>query len=231
MNIIYLNAFMFILSILMNPASIGFSANPLSFLSPGSKSLLLLGATGTNPHRPVSSLVVGPERQLSARKHSAHTFQHDGLVANRPAYSPGIWQLQDVFDFHAERGRRLSGVLLGRSPFYHRSFGRHLRSYRRGALFREKQGRAIRANGLSAGRRLGHRNFRIWFPDPGINNWAHGGGLLCGVLTGFLLGYQERNQENFYHKLLGLICVLATLGTLIWAVGLSLVILLYSRVS
>ncbi len=49
MNIIYLNAFMFILSILINPASIGFSANPLSFLSPGSRSLLLLGATGRIP--------------------------------------------------------------------------------------------------------------------------------------------------------------------------------------
>ena len=47
--IISINAGMYILSLLMNPASTGFSLNPLSFLSPSSGSLLLLGATGTIP--------------------------------------------------------------------------------------------------------------------------------------------------------------------------------------
>jgi rhomboid protease GluP len=73
--------------------------------------------------------------------------------------------------------------------------------------------------------------FLFGFMVPGINNWAHGGGMLCGALTGFLLGYRERNEEKFYHRLLGVICVLATLAALIWAVGWALVILLYGRLS
>jgi len=73
--------------------------------------------------------------------------------------------------------------------------------------------------------------FAFGFLVPGIDNWAHGGGMLCGALAGFLLGYRERNEENFHHRLLGVICVLATLAALIWAVGWALVILVYSRLS
>src|SRR5208283_1574640 len=68
--------------------------------------------------------------------------------------------------------------------------------------------------------------FAFGFLVPGINNWAHGGGMLCGGLTGFLLGYQERSEQSFFHKRLAGICVLAALGALVWAVGTSLIILL-----
>ena len=60
--------------------------------------------------------------------------------------------------------------------------------------------------------------FLFGFLVPGINNWAHGGGLVSGVLTGFILGYQERQEESFYHKLLGIICLLATVAALIWGI-------------
>ena len=166
-NIISVNAFMYILSILMNPASIGISANPLSFLSPGSTKSAAARGDWKNPHRPIPSMVDGPERQLSARKHSAHTFQYDGSVANRPADYPGVWKLQDVFDLHAQWGRRLSALLLRRGLLYPGSFRGHLRSYRRGALLRKEQRRVLRANGLSPGWRLGHCNFCIWFPGSG----------------------------------------------------------------
>jgi hypothetical protein len=45
------------------------------------------------------------------------------------------------------------------------------------------------------------------------------------------MGYQERKQENYVHKLTAWICGLATLGVLIWAVGFSLLIVFYSRLS
>jgi rhomboid protease GluP len=67
--------------------------------------------------------------------------------------------------------------------------------------------------------------FIFGFLFPGINNWAHGGGLLCGILTGALMGYQERIAENLFHKALAGFCILATLGALIWAVVTSLIIL------
>ena len=61
--------------------------------------------------------------------------------------------------------------------------------------------------------------FLFGFIVPGINNWAHGGGLLGGILLGFLLGYQEKQRELWKHKALALICFWATLGVLLWAIA------------
>lgn len=56
---------------------------------------------------------------------------------------------------------------------------------------------------------------------PGINNWGHGGGILAGIIFGYLLGYQEKKRENLLHKTLAGLCAMVTLAVLIWAVGTS----------
>jgi len=48
-SIIVVNAAFYLFSLLLNPASLGLSANPMTFLSPSGESLFLLGATGTLP--------------------------------------------------------------------------------------------------------------------------------------------------------------------------------------
>ena len=53
---------------------------------------------------------------------------------------------------------------------------------------------------------------------PGINNWGHGGGILAGIVFGYLLGYQEKKRENIIHKILAGVCAMATMAVLIWAV-------------
>jgi rhomboid protease GluP len=54
---------------------------------------------------------------------------------------------------------------------------------------------------------------------PGINNWAHGGGMVAGVALGFLLGYQERKRENLSHKLLAGLCIIVTVIVLGYAIA------------
>jgi rhomboid protease GluP len=54
---------------------------------------------------------------------------------------------------------------------------------------------------------------------PGINNWGHAGGMLGGIVLGFLLGYQEKKKENLFHKMLAGACAVATIAVLIWAVS------------
>ncbi len=53
---------------------------------------------------------------------------------------------------------------------------------------------------------------------PGINNWAHGGGLIAGITLGFLMSYNELKSETFPHRVLAAICILSTAITLVWAV-------------
>jgi rhomboid protease GluP len=52
----------------------------------------------------------------------------------------------------------------------------------------------------------------------GINNWAHGGGLIGGILVGMLLGYNEKRNEIFFHHTLALICSMLTISALGWAI-------------
>jgi rhomboid protease GluP len=61
---------------------------------------------------------------------------------------------------------------------------------------------------------------------PGINNWAHGGGVLAGILLAFLMGYQDRRREAFFLKFLAGTCMLLTIAVLLWAVFQALYFLL-----
>lgn len=54
------------------------------------------------------------------------------------------------------------------------------------------------------------------FLFPGINNWAHGGGLLAGVALGWGLGYNERRRPLFWHRALAALCLVATAAALLW---------------
>jgi rhomboid protease GluP len=58
---------------------------------------------------------------------------------------------------------------------------------------------------------------------PGINNWAHGGGIIGGVALGALIGYRERRRENKFDHALALLCALVTVAILVWAAASALV--------
>ena len=59
--------------------------------------------------------------------------------------------------------------------------------------------------------------FVFGFLFPGINNWAHAGGLAGGILLGHLLGYRERKREIYPHKILANSCIFVTIPILLWA--------------
>lgn len=55
------------------------------------------------------------------------------------------------------------------------------------------------------------------FIFSGINNWAHGGGLLSGLLLAYMMGYNDQRPESAWSKILAYISMVLTVVILLWA--------------
>jgi rhomboid protease GluP len=220
---ICINAAMFILSVVINPTTTGFSMNPLDFLSPDNRSLLFLGATGTIPidqlHRWWT--VLSANYLHASIAHLLFNMMALYQIAPLILQEYGSYRMLSIYTLSGVGGYLISyfaGVpftlgasaavcgLIGAALYYGKSRG----GYFGQMVYRQVGGWAL---GI----------FIFGFLIPGINNWAHGGGLVCGIVAAALLGYQERLTENLLHRGLASICIVATLGALIWAIFATLV--------
>ena len=220
-TIMYTNAGMYVISLIMNPTRMGLSINPFTFLSPTSNALLLLGSTGTIPidemHRwwtlisanylhggilhilfnMIALYQIGP---LVLREYGVSRliilYTLSGVIGFLVSYLAGI-------RFTLGASAAVCG-LIGASLYYGKSRGG---SYGQ-AVYKQISGWVV---GI----------FLFGFLVPGINNWGHGGGIVGGIILGYLLGYEEKKRENLIHKILGAICVVLTVAVLVWAVSSS----------
>jgi rhomboid protease GluP len=216
--IIYCNIAVFIFSLILTPLNLGSPANPLTFLSPSNNSLLLLGATGTIPidrfgrwwtllsasfiHGGILHIVFN---MFALRQLGPFVLQEYGF--NRFTI---IYLLSGILGFYISY---LAGVfltigasasicgLIGAILYYGKS---------RGGLYGETIYR--QAMGWVIGLVL----FGIMV--PGINNWAHGGGIVAGMLIGLILGYNDRKSESFFHRILASGFILLTIIVLLFAI-------------
>lgn len=217
-TIIYVNVAMYVLSLLINPRRLGIGFNPLGILAPDNNSLAVLGATGTY----LMNAASGWWTLVSANYlHGSilHIFFNMFALYQ---ISPLITQLYGPYRFFAIY--TLSGItgfwisymagipltigasaaltgLIGAALYY----GRHRGGVFGQAIYKQVGGWAI---------------FIVLFGFlvPGINNWAHIGGMLSGALYGFVLGYQERSREKFSHRLLAAGCLIVTVSSLAWGI-------------
>ena len=187
-NIISVNAAMFILSIAINPTATGFSMNPLDFLSPDNKTLLLLGATGRIPIDQFHRWWTSPVGELSSRKHSPHPLQYDCLLPDRPPYPSRIWQIQNGFHLHDQWCGRVSALLCCWHSLHFRSIRRGLRPYRSGSVLRQKPWRVLWSAGLSAGRGVGSGDLHFRFSLPGYQQLGSRRGLAMRSGDGICVG-------------------------------------------
>lgn len=212
------NVAFYLLSLLVAPAGIGITANPMSFLSPAGDALFQLGATGTLP-----IAYYGRWWTLVSA-----SFLHGGLLHlffNMAA----LWQLgpfvQQIFGanrfiiIYSVSGvagfllSYLAGVpftigasaslcgLIGTILYYGKSRGGFVGE----SVYRQAMGWII---GLVL--------FGILI--PGINNWAHGGGIVAGLLLGFVLGYEEQNGEPAWLRWVSGVIFIGTALVLLWAI-------------
>jgi len=212
-TVISANVLYFAVSLLVSAGTGGLGG----FLSPGQTSLLLLGATGTYPidhfgrywtlisanylHGGILHLIfnlmalkqIAPwatSEYGASRMFSIYTL--GGIIGYVVSYLAGV-----PFTIGASAAVcSLIGALL----YYGKSRG----GAYGGSVYREVSGWVISL-------------FIFGMLFPGINNWGHGGGIIGGIVVGALLGYKERRRENHFDQALALLCGLATVGVLGWA--------------
>lgn len=222
-SIIVVNILFYIFSLVLTRDH-SFTINPLSLLAPDQSSLLLLGATGTVPVDKYGLLT----SFLSAN------YLHGGIlhiIFNLMAFR----QIATWVSLEYGTGRMFIIYTIG-------GVGGYVVSYLAGIPFTIGASAAICAligsllyYGKSRGGTYGTLVYReIWgwvvslflfgFIIPGINNWAHGGGIIIGVVMGILLGYSEKRQETLFNKVLAITCGVATIFVLAWVVVSAVVL-------
>ena len=216
--IIYLNAGMFIISVLLSPGGLKFTGNPLTLLSPGSQGLLLFGATGTIPidrmhrwwtllsanylhggilHILFNMLALRQIAPLIIREYNISRmfilYTLGGIAGFAVSYLAGV-------EFTIGSSAAVCS-LIGAALYFGKSRGG---AYGH-AVYKQVGGWVV---GI----------FAFGILIPGINNWGHAGGILAGALLGALLGYRERRREARWHRLTARILAGMTLIVLSFAV-------------
>jgi len=218
--ILYTNVAMYIISLLLSSRDISHAFNnPFGFLSPSSKSLLLLGSTGTYPilhlHRLWS--LVSANYLHGSLLHILFNMIALRQIGPLAIQEYGVYRMLSIYTLGGVGGFILSffaGIsftigasaavcsLMGAMLYYGKS---------RGGVYGQEIYSQIGRWALSI--------FVFGLMAPGINNWGHGGGMATGALLGYLLGYKEQKREAMVDKFLGTSCVAVTAMVLIMAVG------------
>ena len=221
------NFLMFALSLLIDFRPSAISGSPFSLLSPSSNSLLILGSTGTIPlfqmghwwslisasylHGSLLHIVfnmialfqLGP---LLIREYGVSRF-----IAIYTLSGIGGYLISTLFGVRFTIGASAAVCgLIGAALYYGKSRGG---SYGN-AVYSQIGGWALTI-------------FLFGFMVPGINNWGHGGGMLAGALTGYILGYRDQSKEKIWHTYLSMACIFCTGAVLLWSLARGILFLFF----
>ena len=216
--LIAINVAFYILSLLLGPITFHGFSNPLNFLAPDNRVLLLVGATGSLPvfrlHRWWT--LVSASFLHGSLLHLLFNMVALNYLGRITANIFGLYRflliylVSGVVGFYASC---LFGVpltigasaaicgLIGALLFYGKSRGGEY-----GRLVVEQ------VRGWIIGLVL------IGFFLPSINNWGHGGGLLAGLGLAALVGYREKGPEGMLLRQTAILVTLVNLAILGWAV-------------
>ncbi len=217
--IVYLNAGFYLLALLLDPYTATLAINPFTFLSPSNESLFYLGASGAIP-------LTGYNRWWTIISAS---FLHGSLLHiffNMIAFKqlgPFVLREYGVSRF------LIIYILAGGMGFLISSLAGVALTIGASASICALIG-AIIYYGKSRGDFYGHLIYRqalgwvvglviIGLIIPGINNLAHGSGLVSGIALAWLLGYQEGRDRQVALVVAGWLCAAATALILLWAIA------------
>ena len=222
--LIFTNIGMYVLSIIVDPQFSSGGFNPLRLFGPSLLSLQAMGATGAAWIHQTSGwwTLIAANYLHGSVLHIFFNmfalFQISPLIVQifGPYRYFALYTLSGVGGFLVSY---LAGIpstigasaalcgLIGAAIYYGKNRGGPFGQ----AVFRQIGGWAI---GL----------LLFGFLVPGVNNWAHIGGMLSGALCALLLGYTEKSRERLVHRVLAGGCVVMTVLVLLFSVirGLAL---------
>ncbi len=208
------NVFMFAVSLFISKGKMQVSINPLLFLTPGFEALKFLGATGKS----VLSQYADWWSLITANwLHGGLLHLFFNMMALRTLVplvikEYGIFRMFTLYTLTGICGFVLSyfgnvyltigassGIcgLIGAAFYFGKSRGGQW------GLLVYKQ---------TTGWVISLALFGFFIPN--INNWSHAGGLLSGIILGWVLGYNDKRKENIIDKALAFALILITLWLL-----------------
>jgi rhomboid protease GluP len=217
-TLIGVNVLMYLLCLLISRGALQLSMNPMHLLAPDGRALIIMGATGTIPidrfhhwwtlisasylhagilHILFNMIALRQIAPLVTREYGTHRmfiiYTLSGAGGFMVSYLAGV-------PFTLGASAAICG-LIGAALYYGRS---------RGGVYGQAVFRQV------GGWIIGIALFGMLI--PGINNWAHGGGIVTGILSGMLLGYLDRRQVKRSDQIAGGLCLAGTAAVLMWAV-------------
>ncbi|MBA4368122.1 MAG: rhomboid family intramembrane serine protease [Desulfobacterium sp.] len=222
-GVMFLNIGMFVLSLFLNSSIPEITLNPFTALSPDTYSLLLLGATGTEPIDNIHLWwSLGWLTFLSAN------YLHGGIlhilfnmvalkqIAPVVTREYGVYRFLIIYSIGGVIGFYLSymagiSLTIGASSAICGLLGSLLFfGWSRGGQYGNLVFKQIGSWILTL--------FIFGFLMSGINNWGHLGGILGGFALGWILGYREKRPETRMDRFTSGIIAVITLLVLGWSV-------------
>ncbi len=223
--IIYANVAIFIFSLIISKGVMSGGGNPLGLLSPSTRGLAVLGATGTLLVRDVGWWTLVSASYLHGSViHILFNMMAFNQIAPLVTKLFGTYRFFIIYTISGIGGFAMSYVggipitvgasaslcgLIGAAVYYGKS---------RGGLFGQTVYKQI--GGWAIGLIL------FGFLVPQINNAAHIGGMVFGALCAYLMGYHEKRREGTTHRFLAGACMVLTILVLSWSILRGMIYLL-----
>jgi rhomboid protease GluP len=203
-SIIYINIFLFVISLIYSGSQVVMSINPFYALTPSGDVLNFLGASGKIPIEQFGAWwsLITANWLHGSLLHIIFNMLALRTVAPLVMHEFGLYRMFSIYTITGAAGFLLSYfgnvfLTIGASSGLCGLIG------------------ALLYFGKSRGGDWGQRVYKqssgwivilllIGFLVPNINNWGHGGGLGAGIILGWILGYNDKRQENGFDKILSL---------------------------
>ncbi len=220
--ILFVNIGMYLFSLLISKSVMSSGLNPLGMLSPSTRAIAEMGATGTLLIKELGWWTLISANYLhGSAMHIFFNMMALNQIAVLIIQLYGVYRFFAFFTIGGIGGFLVSYVmgvpitigasaalcgLIGAALYYGKS---------RGGSFGQMVYRQI--GGWAIGIII------FGFLVPQVNNAAHIGGMLAGALTAALLGYNEKNREGVAHRTIAGACMIVTVPVLLWSLfrGLS----------